>query len=87
MSLHPVRVPNGLLIFKNLSFRGFWITQWYEEASIAEKQEMFRHLFSFAESGLLHTKVEKFHALSEAKEAIARAQQGGRDGKIVFRIR
>ncbi|MGB8356255.1 MAG: 2-enoyl thioester reductase domain-containing protein [Chthoniobacteraceae bacterium] len=87
MSLHPVRIPNGLLIFKNLSFRGFWITQWYEEATTAQKQEMFRHLFAFVESGILDTKVEKFYALSEAKEAISRAQQGGRNGKIVFRIR
>jgi len=87
MSLHPVRVPNGLLIFKNLTFRGFWVTHWYEGATLAEKQEMFSHLFSLAESGILHSKVEKFYAISEAKEAITRAQQGGRDGKIVFRVR
>jgi len=70
MSLHPVRVPNGLLIFKDLRFRGCWVTKWYESSSLAEKQEMFRHLFSFAERGILKTKVEKFYAIADAKEAI-----------------
>jgi len=87
MSLHPVRVPNGLLIFKDLRFRGFWVTHWYEKASAAAKQEMFRQLFALAERGSLQTKVEKFYAIANAKEAIQRAKQGGRDGKIVFRVR
>lgn len=85
MSLQPVRVPNGLLIFKDLRFRGFWVTKWYGESTMAEKQEMFKHLFPLAERGILKTKVERTYAISEAKEAIQRAQQGGRDGKIIFR--
>lgn len=84
MSLQPVRVPNGLLIFKDLRFRGFWVTKWYEGASTEAKREMFSHLFSFARRGILKTKVEKAYAIGEAKEAVARAQQGKRDGKIVF---
>jgi trans-2-enoyl-CoA reductase len=87
MSLQPVRVPNGLLIFKDLRFRGFWVTKWYESASTVEKQEMFKHLFSYAAKGILRTKVEKTYSIHEAKEAILRAQQGSRDGKIVFRVR
>jgi trans-2-enoyl-CoA reductase len=86
MSLQPVRVPNGLLIFKDLRFRGFWITNWYERASASAKLEMFKHLFPLAEKGVLKTKVEKTYSIKEAREAILRAQQGGRDGKIVFRV-
>ena len=86
MSMRPVKVPNGLLIFKDLRFRGFWVTKWYEEATNAAKQEMFDHLFKFAKKGILKTKVERTYAIHEAKEAILRAQQGGRDGKIVFRM-
>jgi trans-2-enoyl-CoA reductase len=86
MSLQPVRVPNGLLIFKDISFRGFWITKWYEQAGPAAKQEMFKHLFPLAEQGLLKTKVEKVYPLADAVEAIQRAKQGSRDGKIMFRM-
>ncbi len=86
MAMQPVRIPNGLLIFKDIRFRGFWVTKWYEESSAAARQEMFAQLFSLAARGILKTKIEKEYSISEAKEAILRAQQGSRDGKIVFRV-
>lgn len=86
MAMKPVTIPNGLLIFKDLRFRGFWVTKWYEEATVAERQEMFKQLFALAGRGILKTKIEREYPISEAKEAILRAQQGSRDGKIVFRI-
>ena len=86
MAMQPVRVPNGLLIFKDIRFRGFWVTKWYEDSSAPARQEMFKHLFDLASRGILKSKVEKEYSISEAKEAILRAQQGGRDGKIVFRV-
>ena len=33
MGRQPMRIPNGLLIFKNLVWTGFWITAWYKHAS------------------------------------------------------
>jgi trans-2-enoyl-CoA reductase len=84
MGRQPVRLPNGLLIFKDLRFRGFWVSNWYSSASAEEKNGMFKHLFDFAARGILKTKVEKKYAIGEMSEAIARALQGGRDGKIIF---
>jgi trans-2-enoyl-CoA reductase len=84
MSLQPLRIPNGLLIFKNLIFRGIWINKWYDNASLAERMEAFQPLFDMARRGLLATKVEKTYRLTEAKEAVAHAGTGKRTGKIVF---
>lgn len=86
MAMQPVRVPNGLLIFKDIRFRGFWVTKWYEESTAPARQEMFKQLFAIAAAGLLKPKVEKEYSISQAKEAIQRAQQGSRDGKIIFRV-
>src|SRR5437764_11582786 len=33
MSLQPLKIPNGLLIFKDLRFRGIWINKWYDNAT------------------------------------------------------
>ena len=85
MSMHPVRVPNGLLIFKDLRFRGFWVTKWYQEATDGAKQEMLDHLFSYAKRGIVKTKVEKAYPIQEAIQAIQHARQGARGGKIIFR--
>ncbi len=84
MSLKPLTMPNGLLIFKNLRFTGFWVNKWYEQASAAEREDTFSRLFDFARRGLLQTKIERTYRLSEFSEAIARAGEGKREGKILF---
>ena len=84
MSLQPLKIPNGLLIFKDLRFRGIWINKWYDNATPAQRMEAFQHLFEMAKRGLLQTKVEKAYPLSEAKTAVAHAARGQRSGKIIF---
>jgi trans-2-enoyl-CoA reductase len=84
MSLEPLSIPNGMLIFKNLRFTGFWVNKWYDAATPAERAETFAPLFDMAKRGLLRTKVEKTYSLSEAQAAIAHASQNKRSGKIVF---
>ena len=84
MSLQPLKIPNGLLIFKDLRFRGIWINKWYDNATPAQRMETFQHLFEMAKRGLLQTKVEKAYPLSEAKTAVAHAARGQRSGKIIF---
>jgi mitochondrial enoyl-[acyl-carrier protein] reductase / trans-2-enoyl-CoA reductase len=84
MSLQPLKIPNGLLIFKDLRFRGIWINKWYDNATPAQRMEAFQRLFDMAKRGLLQTKVEKAYPLSEAKAAVAHAARGQRSGKIIF---
>lgn len=84
MSLQPLRIPNGLLIFKNLNFRGIWINKWYDSATPEQRRETFQPLFEMAKRGLLLTKVEKSYALGEVKTAVTHAAQARRNGKIVF---
>jgi len=84
MSLQPLKIPNGLLIFKDLRFRGIWINKWYDNATKQERMEAFQSLFEMAKRGLLKTKVEKAYPLSEAEAAVTHAAQGKRRGKIIF---
>jgi trans-2-enoyl-CoA reductase len=86
MSLQPLKIPNGLLIFKDLRFRGIWINKWYDNATPAQRMEAFQHLFKMAKRGHLQTKVEKAYPLSEAKTAVAHAARGQRSGKIIFQF-
>ena len=84
MGLQPLKIPNGLLIFKDLRFRGIWINKWYDNATPTQRMEAFQRLFEMAKRGLLQTKVEKAYPLSEAKAAVAHAARGQRSGKIIF---
>jgi trans-2-enoyl-CoA reductase len=84
MSLQPLCIPNGMFIFKNLRFTGFWVNKWYEAATQEQRTETFAPLFEMARRGLLRTKVEKTYPLTEAHAAIAHASHDKRSGKIVF---
>jgi trans-2-enoyl-CoA reductase len=86
MSLQPLKIPNGLLIFKDLRFRGIWINKWYDNATMEQRIDAFRPLFDMASRGLLKTKVEKAYPLKEAKAAVGDAAQGRRGGKIIFKF-
>jgi trans-2-enoyl-CoA reductase len=86
MSLQPLTMPNGLLIFKNLHFTGFWVNKWYERANAAQRAETFAHIFDLARRGLLETKIERTYPLTDFAQAISRAAQGRREGKILFDI-
>ena len=86
MSLQPMCLPNGLLIFKNLHFTGFWVNKWYEQATPAARQEAFSRIFEMARRGVLQTKIERVYSLGEFAAGIARAGQGAREGKILFKM-
>src|SRR2546430_5510402 len=86
MSLQPLKIPNGLLIFKDLRFRGIWINKWHDNATKEGRMEAFEPLFGMAKSGLVKTKVERAYPLTEAKAAVAHAAQGKRSGKIIFKF-
>jgi trans-2-enoyl-CoA reductase len=85
MARQPLTIPNGLLIFKDLILRGFWISQWYRLATAEEVGALFEQLLEWAASGLLHTPVEAVYPLQEVRCALAHAQRGERAGKILLR--
>src|SRR5262245_25389848 len=84
MSLQPLKIPTGLLIFKDLRFRGIWINKWYDNATPSERMETFQPIFKMAQRGLLKTKIEKAYPLSEVKAAVGHAAQDNRNGKIIL---
>ena len=84
MSRQPLRIPNGLLIFKDLRWRGFWISQWYRHAPPHARAAMFAELFDLMQRGVLHAPVERVYPLAEATAALTHAAQAGRAGKILF---
>lgn len=85
MGRQPLRVPNGLLIFKDIRWRGFWVSKWYQEATVEEQAAMFRELMPLAASGTLHAPVAATYGLEDFAKALEHAAQGQRAGKILFR--
>ena len=84
MGRQPLRIPNGLLIFKDLRWRGFWITPWSQRATPDERAAMFGELFALAQRGRLKSPVERLYPLDSHPEALAHAQRSERAGKVLF---
>ncbi len=84
MSLQPLRIPNGLLIFKDLAFRGFWVSKWYKNAKPEQRSAMFSRLFEWAASGILHSPVEAVYPLEQIHAALAHANRPMRTGKVLL---
>lgn len=86
MSREPLAIGNAQLIFRDLAFRGFWITGWYRQASEKDISSMFSQVLPLVRQGRVKLSVEKSYPLAEAAAAIARATEPGRSGKILFEM-
>lgn len=86
MARRPLTVPNGLLIFKNLELRGLWITRWIDGASASEVTEVYTRLAGHALAGELVQPVDAVFPLEDYRNALVRAAESGRHGKVLFRM-
>lgn len=86
MSRQPLKIPNGLLIFKNLAIRGFWLRRWRESATAAEVRSTYESLAGFLAKGGLHTPVHSVHPLGDVLEAVAEAALERRGGKVLLQL-
>lgn len=84
MSRRSLKVPNKFLIFKNLQLHGLWITKWFEKASTPELHAVLDPLTALIEKNELVTAVDQIVPLADFKQAILRAQQGSRHGKVIL---
>lgn len=84
MSKEALKIPNGFLIFRDLVFRGFWLTRWLRGAPATEKDAMFGGVFRLAGAGCFAPRVAAEFSLAEVPAAVGRAGEGG--GKVLLRL-
>ena len=86
MGRQPVSLPNGPLIFSELSLAGFWVTAWYGRATREQTDAMLEELAARFAHGTLDTFVEQRYPLDRVHEAVAHARQQGRRGKVLLTL-
>lgn len=84
MGRRPLTIPNGLLIFKDLQFRGLWVSRWIENSPPAEIEAVYGFLASEVAAGRLAQPVDSTFTLHDFSQALARANESRRDGKVIF---
>ena len=84
MGRRSLKVPNKFRIFKGLSLRGLWVTRWLEKASHGELQEVMKPLAEMMCEGSLRIAVDEIVPLKNYRDALAKAMQDGRKGKVLL---
>ena len=85
LSMQDPAINVGLMIFKNLTIRGFWLTDWMRTADEATRQTVARQVIDLLSSGEVQLPVEATYGLDQIVEAVAHADRPGRWGKILIR--
>lgn len=87
MSKKSIKVPNSFLIFKRVELHGLWVTEWLKEASFEEILAAYEQLSQWMAEGKLHQAIDSVYTLDKVNEAVARAQEEHRDGKVLLDLR
>jgi mitochondrial enoyl-[acyl-carrier protein] reductase / trans-2-enoyl-CoA reductase len=84
MSRQSLKVPNKYLIFKGIQLRGLWVTRWLERASHAELFEVLCPLADMLQKKELHIAVDSIFPAKDYQQAIQRALENKRSGKVLL---
>lgn len=84
MSGEPLIIPDGSIIFNNVSVRGFWLVNWFTNAGPEEIKRVYGELTELVLSGQLNAPIEKVFTLDQITEALAHTVAGKRSGKVLL---
>ena len=85
LSLEDMPINAGLLIFKGIAVKGFWLTTWMREATPEARREVAETVLGNLASGAIQLPVEASYPLDQIAEAVRHAEREGRGGKILVK--
>ncbi|WP_257388117.1 zinc-dependent alcohol dehydrogenase family protein [Tahibacter caeni] len=84
MSGEPCQISPASFIFRDITLRGFWLSQWFRTATPQRRAEVFGEIGRLIASGQLRAPVQATYPLHAIKQAVAAAAAGEREGKILL---
>jgi NADPH:quinone reductase-like Zn-dependent oxidoreductase len=84
LSMEPLQVPGGQMIFRTLTLRGFWLTDWKQRTPNVDRDRILAPLLAEMAVGRIGPPVEAVIPLDRHLEAIALAESAGRAGKVLL---
>ncbi len=85
MSLQDPAINAGLMIFRELTVKGFWLTDWMRRVDNETRQAVAQNVISLLASGTIKLPVEASYSLDQIAEAVEHADRPGRWGKILVK--
>jgi NADPH:quinone reductase-like Zn-dependent oxidoreductase len=84
LSLEEIPVNAGLVIFKALTIKGFWLTDWMKRVDSTTRKQVLTSLIDLFSTGALTAPVEARYPLGDIHNAVDHAERTGRTGKVLL---
>jgi len=84
MARQPLKIPNGLLIFRGIAFHGFWLRHWIDMKPLGEQRAAFAFLAGMILDGSLRIPLHRVFPLGEIHAALREAAAESRGGKVLL---
>ncbi len=84
MSGEPCVVSPQSFIFNDVTLRGFWLAKWFKVASREAQKALYGELTRLLATGALKARIHATYPVERIAEAVAAANTGERDGKILI---
>jgi mitochondrial enoyl-[acyl-carrier protein] reductase / trans-2-enoyl-CoA reductase len=70
-------------IFRGITLKGFWLSKILNRMSQGDRSLLFKTLGEMVTNGTLKIDIDSCFAISDINQALRRAEQGGRKGKVI----
>lgn len=84
LSLENIPLNSGLLIFKNLQVKGFWLSQWMENLNPEKRKTAISTVFEHLSKESIQVDVATTYPLEKFQDAINAYLTPGRNGKVLI---
>lgn len=85
LSMQDSTLNAGLMIFRELTIRGFWLTDWMRRVDPKTRQRVAGEVIGMLASGQIKMPVEATYGLNDIAKAVEHADAPGRWGKILVK--
>ncbi|WP_428654713.1 zinc-dependent alcohol dehydrogenase family protein [Runella sp.] len=75
----------GLMIFRELTLKGFWLTDWMRRVDSGTRQKVAQEVITLLSTGQVKMPIEAVYSLDEIKTAVTHADSPGRWGKVLVK--
>jgi|ERR1043165_1440749 NADPH:quinone reductase-like Zn-dependent oxidoreductase len=86
LSGEPIPLDPRTLMVGQKAIEGFWLSEWVKQQNALGMLKLFRQITTLMRSGVLTSPIEAAFTLDQLPQAIERAQESGRSGKILLRF-
>jgi len=84
MSGEPCTLAPTIIIFKDITIRGFWLAKWFRTVAPERQKEVFGTIINLIATGKLSAPIHATYNVKDIRQAVAVAAVGERKGKVII---